>query len=216
MKRPIIWTLVATGAALAAWQTVSALNEVAPAKKPAAATPKPAPTIPTKEATPMKDRVATLGILNKRNGLWRNLTMKPGEAVRLGDVVVRLSACEQTAPWEQEKWTGAFVQVITRDADTKWRRYFSGWLYKESPSLNIVENPIWDVWVKDCQMKYPETGKDTIVVHGGDDGESGSDSGAPDRPRQRRSSAPRSAAPEAAAPEPAAEEADVAVDSTDE
>jgi hypothetical protein len=231
MKRIAIWTLALTGAAFAGWQAVSALNETAPAKpaaaKPAAAkptaalAPKPkAAIIPaSKDVTQMKDRVATLGVLNKRNGLWRELTMKPGEAVRLGDVVVRLKACEQTAPWEQEKWTGAFVQVIAHDPDDKWRRYFSGWLYKESPSLNVVENPIWDVWVKDCQMKYPETGKDTIVVRGGDEGDDGgsyrSGGGGSSEPRRRRSSAPRSA-PVDDAPEPAAVEEDVAEESIDQ
>jgi hypothetical protein len=215
MKRIAIWTIALTGAALAGWQAVSALNESAPAKPAAALAPKPqpAPVAATKDVTAMKDRVATLGILNKRNGLWRNLTMKPGEAVRLGDVVVKLKACEQTAPWEQEKWTGAFVQVIAHDPDNKWRRYFSGWLYKESPSINVVENPIWDVWVKDCQMKYPETGKDTIVVRGGDEGDEGGETS--EAPRRKRSSAPRSA-PAGDAPEPAAPEEDVAEESIDQ
>jgi hypothetical protein len=32
---------------------------------------------------------------------------------------------------------------------------FSGWLFKNSPSLNVVEHPVYDVWVKDCAMKFP-------------------------------------------------------------
>jgi hypothetical protein len=120
----------------------------------------------------MAERVATLGILNKRNGLFRDLKMKPGEAVRIGDLVVRLKACETTAPWEAESYTGAFVQVIVHGSDEKWRKVFSGWLYKESPSLNVVEHPIYDVWTKACAMRHPETGPDTIVVHGGETGSS--------------------------------------------
>lgn len=205
MKRAAFWTVLAAGFAFAGWQAVSALNEVAPVNPPVtqpvvAELPKPKPVAAVTNVTPMQDRVAVLGILNKRNGLWRDLTMKPGQAVRLGDVVVRLSACEQTAPWEQEKWTGAFVQVISHDADKKWRRYFSGWLYKESPSLNMVENPIWDVWVKDCQMKYPETGKGTIVVRGGEE------AGPAGARRSRAPSAAAEEAPEAEAEEEVAEE----------
>ena len=109
--------------------------------------------------TPMEDRVAVLGLLNKRNNITRDLEMKPGETRRVGDVIVRLSACERTAPWEEPPETGAFVQVIvlTRlDADDpEWRRFFSGWLFKNSPSLNVVEHPIYDVWVKDCRMSFP-------------------------------------------------------------
>jgi hypothetical protein len=48
--------------------------------------------------TPMAQRVAVLGLLNKRNGLSRELRLQPGQAVRIGDVIVRLRACETTAP----------------------------------------------------------------------------------------------------------------------
>jgi hypothetical protein len=111
--------------------------------------------------TPMADRVAVLGLLNKRNGVSRELTLKPGQATRIGDVVVRLSACEKTAPWEQEQLTGAFVQLDIRAAETGWRRAFSGWLFKERPALNVVQHPIYDVWTKSCTMSWPETGPDT-------------------------------------------------------
>src|SRR3546814_2905238 len=62
-------------------------------------------------ATPMAQRVAVLGLLNKRNGESRDITLKPGQAVRVGDVIVRLRACEETASWEQAHYTGAFVQL---------------------------------------------------------------------------------------------------------
>ena len=107
--------------------------------------------------TPMAERVATLGLLNKRNNLARDLEMRPGESRRVGDVIVRLSACERTAPWEMPRETGAFVQVLvhnTGEGDS-WQRVFSGWLFKNSPSLNVVEHPIYDVWVKNCAMSFP-------------------------------------------------------------
>ena len=107
--------------------------------------------------TPMAERVATLGLLNKRNNLSQDITLKPGETRRVGDVIVRLSACERTAPWEMPSETGAFVQMLVRDnrAEDKWDRVFSGWLFKRSPSRNVVEHPVYDVWVKDCAMSFP-------------------------------------------------------------
>jgi hypothetical protein len=110
--------------------------------------------------TPMAQRVATLGLLNKRNNISRDLVMKPGESRRIGDVIVRLSACERTPPWEDPPEDGAFVQVLVNerpDADSalQWHRVFSGWLFKNSPSLNVVEHPIYDVWVKACAMSFP-------------------------------------------------------------
>jgi hypothetical protein len=107
--------------------------------------------------TPMAQRVAVLGLLNKRNGVSRDITIRPGQAMRFGDVIVRLRACEQTAPWENEHLTGAFVQMDAKAIDGHWRRAFSGWLYKERPALNVVLHPVYDVWTKSCTMAFPGT-----------------------------------------------------------
>ncbi len=110
--------------------------------------------------TPMDERLATIGLVNKRNNETRDIEMYPGEARRIDDVIIRLSACERTAPWEELQQTGAFVQVIVNerradDDEARWYGVFSGWLFKESPSLNVVEHPVYDVWLKDCAMSFP-------------------------------------------------------------
>lgn len=199
MKRALA---LAGGGLLAAaigWQAIALQTESVPDPM---VTPEPAVASPTEDApaaaaprrrsepatppasraeTPMAERVAVIGLLNKRNGLWRDLTMKPGQAQRVGDVIVRLRACETTAPWEAEQLTGAFVQTDIRGRDGKWRRAFSGWLYKESPSLNVVEHPIYDVWPKSCTMRHPDIGPDTLPAS------------LPGASPSRRSSAPKSA-----------------------
>jgi hypothetical protein len=118
--------------------------------------------------TPMAERVAVLGLLNKRNGEARDLELKPGQYIRMGKVEVRLRACERTAPWETYADHGAFVQLVlferpagTTDAP-KWRQVFSGWLFKENPAANVVQHPIYDVWVKECKMSFP--GEEEVVA----------------------------------------------------
>lgn len=145
--------------------------------------------------TPMKDRVAIVGLLNKRNGVNRDLRIKPGEAFRVGDVIVRLRSCETTAPWEPINEVGAFVQLdILESADKRWHRAFSGWLFRNRPERNVVQHPIYDVWVKSCAMNWPETGPDTV---GSPKGE-GAGVGA------SRSSASNAAEPAEETPPPAA------------
>jgi hypothetical protein len=122
------------------------------------AAPPPAAGAGASIGTPMQDRVATIGLLNKRNNIAQDLTMKPGETRRVGDVIIALKACERTAPWEMPQETGAFVQVFIQQSGSEqapFGRVFSGWLFRESPSLNVVEHPIYDVWVKDCAMRFP-------------------------------------------------------------
>ena len=110
--------------------------------------------------TPLAERVATIGLLNKRNNLTRDLKLKPGQSLRIDNVIVKLAACEKTAPWEDPPETGAFVQVFVEERATvreklAWRKVFSGWLFRNAPSLNVVEHPVYDVWVKDCAMRFP-------------------------------------------------------------
>ncbi len=152
--------------------------------------------------TPMADRIAVLGLLNKRNGQTRDIELKPGEAIRFGKVVVRLRACEKTAPWETYPDEGAFVQLIvnerppgTTEAE-RWRSAFSGWLFKENPAANVVEHPIYDVWVKTCKMTFP--GEEEVA-----DDKAGDDAPAAKTP----SKAPQSPAPAAPASDEGEEEA---------
>jgi hypothetical protein len=154
------------------------------------------PTIdPNKGATPMAQRVAVVGLLNKRNGQTRDLTLKPGEAARVGGAVVRLRACEQTAPYEQDQLTGAFVQLDIEQLDKTWRRVFSGWTYKERPALNVVQHQVYDVWVKSCAMTFPSGGADAA--------EAGS-AAAPSRSSAPKSPAgPATAVPETSTPDSA-------------
>ena len=109
--------------------------------------------------TPMGERVATLGLLNKRNNLTVDVELKPGEETIVDDVMIKLASCERRPPWDPDPETGAFVQVSVRDRgrdeDGGFRRIFSGWLFLNSPSLNVVEHPVYDVWVKDCAMSFP-------------------------------------------------------------
>ena len=136
---------------------------LAPAKsgKPQATSDKIVATGAETLGTPMAERVAVLGLLNKRNGQTRDIELKPGEAIRFGKVVVRVRACEKTAPWETHPDQGAFVQLIVNERppgttqSERWRQVFSGWLFKENPAANVVEHAIYDVWVKACKMSFP-------------------------------------------------------------
>lgn len=143
-------------------------------------------------ATPMNERVAVLGLLNKRNNVSEEIKLKPGESREIGPVIVSVSACERTAPWEMPQQTGAFVQVDIRGrGEPQHRRVFSGWMFLESPSLNVVEHPVYDVWVKDCTMRFP-----------GEEGPAAPSPEASGKPAARPSATPAPAPAPAATPAP--------------
>jgi len=126
----------------------------------------PTPGTPT-AVTPMAERVVRLAALNKRNGATQEFSAHPGETLRFATLTVRVRACETTPPWEARQ-TAAYLQiddapVAVRTAPRAPRRVFSGWMFAESPSLNPLEHPLYDVWVRSCTMRFPDTGPDTVV-----------------------------------------------------
>src|SRR3546814_16452638 len=83
--------------------------------------------------------------------------MRPGQAVRLGGIIVRLRACETTPDWEKPSFTGAFIQVDVADPKGQFRRVFSVWTFADTPSLNPVAHQVYDVCVKRCALRFPES-----------------------------------------------------------
>jgi hypothetical protein len=106
--------------------------------------------------TPVKDRILVIGALSKRTGQSRSFSLKPGQYVDFAGIRITARSCETTPPWERPKLDGAFLQVDEKLGNSPLRRVFSGWLYAQSPSLNVMEHPRYDVWLKSCTMRFPD------------------------------------------------------------
>ncbi len=137
--------------------------------EPPKATPKPpppkaAPTPdPARGITPNAQRLVSIGAINKRTGQSRTFNLHPGEMFDFAGLRVTVRTCETTPPWEQ-RLTGAFLLIDERMVNAPMKRVFSGWMFAESPSLHPLEHPRYDVWVKSCTMRFPETGPATVVA----------------------------------------------------
>lgn len=112
--------------------------------------------------TPMAERLGVVAALDKRTGKYAEFRMRPGDVVRFGPLTVRLRACEGTPAWVRPLEEGGFVQVDQDVGRGRQRRLFSGWLFARAPSLNALQNRDYDVWFKNCAMRFPETGPDTV------------------------------------------------------
>jgi hypothetical protein len=137
---------------------VAMAQETAPAAAPptVAAPAPPRPAAPrVLQVTPVKERVLVVGALAKRTGETRFLTLKPGQYIDFAGIRITARTCETTPPWEWPKLQGAFLQMDERLAG-QVKRVFSGWLYAESPSLNVMQHPRYDVWLKSCTMRFPD------------------------------------------------------------
>jgi hypothetical protein len=103
----------------------------------------------------------TVAILDKRLGTHATATVKPGGRFRFGMLEGIAHACEANPPWERPQ-TAAFVELFVtprsaaEGAAPKPERVFSGWLFAESPSLNPVRHPAYDVWLRNCTIPAPD------------------------------------------------------------
>jgi len=118
--------------------------------------------------TPLGERVATLAALDKLTGEVQQFELRPGDEIRFGRLTIRLKACEATPPWDPLPETGAFAQVFETDPRSRrTTRVFSGWLFKRSPSLNPFANAGYGLFVRNCAMRFPDTGPETVLARAG-------------------------------------------------
>lgn len=115
--------------------------------------------------TPNVERLVELAALDKRTGQQQIFSGKPGERFSFGNLTIAVKTCETTPPWET-KLSGAFLQVDEKGRSAI-RRIFSGWMFAETPSLNPLEHPRYDVWVRSCAMRWPDKAPSTVVVGSG-------------------------------------------------
>src|SRR5690606_12575960 len=74
------------------------------------------------------------------------------ETVQFGALQVTPRICNGSPETEEPK-TDTFVEVDEITLDRRIRRIFTGWMFAESPGLNAVEHPVYDVWLKACKGK---------------------------------------------------------------
>lgn len=127
------------------------------------AKPEAAKTLPSSGLTPNAARVVSIGAIDKRTGVTKTYTGSPGQMFSFGTLTVTVRSCETTPPWEQ-KLTGAFLLIDDTIGRAKPRRIYSGWMFGESPSLHPLEHARYDIWVKSCEMRFPDTGPDTVTA----------------------------------------------------
>ncbi len=95
--------------------------------------------------------IAVFAGLDKITGRTTRFEVSLGEVYQYGALQVTPRACYTSSKDEPTRTTG-FVEVNEITLDKKIRRIFTGWMFADSPGLNAVEHPIYDVWLKDCKQ----------------------------------------------------------------
>ena len=97
----------------------------------------------------IENRVAVFSALDKVTATIQKLEVPIGQTAEFGALKVTPRVCYSRPPTVQPKTT-SFVEVDEVQLDGDQTRIFNGWMFAQSPGLNAVEHPTFDVWLTDC------------------------------------------------------------------
>jgi hypothetical protein len=97
----------------------------------------------------IENSVAVFAALDKVTAKISRLEVPLNQTGRFGALKITPRACYTRAPTEPPKTT-TFVEVDEVLLEEKEKRIFSGWMFADSPGLNAVEHPVFDVWLTEC------------------------------------------------------------------
>lgn len=105
----------------------------------------------------VENGVAVFAALDKVTAKISRLEIKLNETATFGALRVTPRACYSRPSTEQPK-TSTFIEVNEVQLDGKENRIFSGWMFAESPGLNAVEHPVFDLWLTECVAPLRQPG----------------------------------------------------------
>jgi len=100
----------------------------------------------------LSNAVAEFTGVDKITGRIITFDVYVNETVQFGALQVTPRVC-YSRPGAEVPKTDSFVEVDEITLDRKIRRIFTGYMFAESPGLNAVEHPVYDVWLKACKQK---------------------------------------------------------------
>ncbi|MCX8501703.1 MAG: DUF2155 domain-containing protein [Alphaproteobacteria bacterium] len=104
----------------------------------------------SRTASAVDTNTVVLQALDKVTARISNLEAPIGKEVRFGTLRITALRCRKQPP-EEPPDTAAFLEIFELRPDQNRVKWFAGWMFAQSPALNALEHPVYDVWVKDCK-----------------------------------------------------------------
>ena len=91
-------------------------------------------------------QTAVVRVLNKAAGKAQTVRVPVGYSVSFEKLGITARACKQTDPFDAENYF-AFLEILDAGAD----QVFGGWMNRNEPGNNPLQNPDYDVWLVNCE-----------------------------------------------------------------
>jgi hypothetical protein len=93
--------------------------------------------------------IAIFAALDKVTAAVKQVTVQLNQTGEFRTLKITPRACYTRAPTEPPR-TSTFVEIDEIMFDGKEKRLFTGWMFAESPGLNPLLHPVFDVWLTSC------------------------------------------------------------------
>ncbi len=126
--------------------------------EPAAAPVAKAPAAPVRRT---RYDVAVLQALDKVTAESLRFEAPVGRPVRYKSLVFTVKACERSTREEPVEDSIAYLTIDSQPrpeagkAPLAARQAFKGWMYASSPSLHVLEHPVYAAWLITCRAAVP-------------------------------------------------------------
>jgi hypothetical protein len=101
-------------------------------------------------AETISNPIAAFSGLDKITGRITNFDVYMDETVQFGALQITPRVCYTRPPTETQR-TSVFIEVDQVSLKGGSERIFTGWMFAESPALNPIDHPVYDIWLVDCK-----------------------------------------------------------------
>jgi hypothetical protein len=101
------------------------------------------------QAQRIENMIATFAALDKVTAAVKQLPIELNKTGEFRTLKITPRVCYTREPIEPPR-TSTFVEVDEVMFDGKEKRIFTGWMFAESPGLNPLIHPVFDVWLTGC------------------------------------------------------------------
>ena len=106
-----------------------------------------APCFVTQNASAYIEKdTALVRVMNKAAGKTQTLSLRVGKTFQHDGLVITVKNCKQSDPFDAENYF-AFLEISTKSDG----RIFSGWMNRNEPGQNPLQDNTYDVWLEKCE-----------------------------------------------------------------
>ncbi len=103
-------------------------------------------------AETISNPIAAFSGLDKITGRITNFDVYIDETVQFGALQITPRVC-YTRPATETQRTSVFLEVDQVSLKGGSQRVFTGWMFADSPALNAIDHPVYDIWLVDCKQQ---------------------------------------------------------------